>query len=230
MRRSTYFIRLCKNLECNLRFPAPDNSGIGVVCPKCKTKTEIIHILNLDEEVVKFAPFKPTSNRTVVLLDNVRSSFNVGSIIRTADAVGIKKIYLAGITPSPLNHKVLKTSLGSEKTIEFESHPNSLTLAARLKELGYSLISLEHTEYSQSLFEAHSFHYQSSVCLIVGNEIVGVDPDLLKISDQVLSIPMLGIKKSLNVATAFGIAVYSLLMNESFYNNVTMRQDHEKRI
>ncbi|MDO9085919.1 MAG: RNA methyltransferase [Anaerolineaceae bacterium] len=206
-----YLIRQCKNNLCNFRYPAPANSGIGVNCPKCKYDTEIIHHINLTHtEISKNNVQKPGINLEIAL-DNIRSTFNVGAIFRSADGVGIKKLHLCGITPSPTNIKVLKTSLGSEKTMNYESHHNALTLVKNMKQKGYRIWALEITAYSHSIFDYEITNNSEPTLLVIGNEITGIDPDVLNECELHLHIPMVGIKNSLNVAIAFGIAVYSLV-------------------
>jgi len=207
---------------CNFRYPAPKNSGIGVNCPKCKSETLIIHEINLDhEEIFENDNFHPASNLEVVL-DNIRSTFNVGAILRSSDGVGVNKIHLCGITPAPTNPKVHKTSLGAEFTVNYESHPNTLSLIKCLKNKGYIIWALEKTSMSQSIFNYRISESSRPTILVVGNEIIGVDPDVLKECDAHLHIPMVGLKNSLNVAIAFGIAVYSLSKN-NFSSSLTLK-------
>ncbi|MBE0686199.1 MAG: RNA methyltransferase [Anaerolineaceae bacterium] len=156
------------------------------------------------------------------MLDNIRSTFNVGAILRSSDGVGIKKIHLCGITPSPTNPKVHKTSLGSEFTVNYESHPNTVSLIKRLKENGYIIWALEKTPMSQSIFNYKITESSHPTILVVGNEIAGIDPDVLKECDTHLHIPMKGLKNSLNVAIAFGIAVYSLSQS-NFSSSISLQ-------
>lgn len=220
MKKNNFLIRQCTNQECNFRFPAPDDSGIGINCPKCKTITEIIHQINLNNESSTSDSNRNQNLNCEVLLDNIRSTFNVGGIFRSADGVGIRKIHLCGITPSPKNIKVHKTSLGAENTVPYEIHPNAVTITHKLKQQGYRIWAIEKTDSSQSIFNFELNDQSDPTLLIVGNEIIGIDPDVLKLCDKHLHIPMLGLKNSLNVAIAFGIAVYSLTQN-FFINNFT---------
>lgn len=205
-----YLIRQCSNQNCNFRYPAPKNSGIGVNCPKCKSETQIIHEINLNHEEINNIKHSIPDNNLQVVLDNIRSTFNVGAIFRSSDGVGINRIYLCGITPAPSNSKVHKTSLGAEETVNYEVHPNALSLIKTLKNKGYVIWALEKTSKSQSIFDYQISTSSPPTILVVGNEITGVDPDILNECDAHLHIPMVGLKKSLNVAIAFGIAVYSL--------------------
>jgi tRNA G18 (ribose-2'-O)-methylase SpoU len=142
------------------------------------------------------------------LLDNLRSVYNVGSIFRTADGAGIRHLHLCGITPPPDHPKIAKTALGAEKSVGWSQYKNGLETAVSLQQRGFQLWAIEETAQSDPLFTAAHPADNSPILLIVGNEIAGVDPEILALCDRVLHIPMAGHKKSLNVATAFGIAAY----------------------
>lgn len=142
-----------------------------------------------------------------VALDNIRSAQNVGSIIRTSNAFNIDKLFLCGITPTPSNSKVLKTSLGAEKSVKWKYSKNIKFEIEKLKNKGVQIVSLEQTEKS---IDIDTFKIKKDICLIVGNEMSGVSDEILKISDQHINIPMKGAKESLNVSVAFGIAVYDI--------------------
>ncbi len=150
----------------------------------------------------------------IVILENVRSSFNVGAIFRTADAVGAEKIYLCGITPAPadkfgrVNSEIAKVALGSEKYLNWEKIGSVLSLAKKLRGAGYKILAVEQDKravpYSQFKIQYSKF------ALVVGNETVGLSKPVLKFVDKILEIPMRGRKESLNVAVAFGIVAYGL--------------------
>lgn len=213
MKNNLFLIRQCANKDCNFRFPSPNDSGIGINCPKCKTQTVIIHQIYLNTESnTEDINNKPAINCDV-LLDNIRSTFNVGAIFRSADGVGFNKIHLCGITPSPENNKVHKTALGSENTITYFKHANGYELVKDFKNKGYRIWAIEKTNQAQSIFDYELKINDVPTLLIVGNEIIGIDPDILELCDAHLYIPMVGIKNSLNVAIAFGIAAYSLTRN-----------------
>jgi tRNA G18 (ribose-2'-O)-methylase SpoU len=154
--------------------------------------------------------------RLEALLDNIRSAWNVGAIFRTADCLGVDKLYLCGITPTPENESVQKTSLGAESSVKWEYARNALLVAERLKAEGVRLWALEQDARSNPLgktdAEANRETNQRMV-LIVGNEVTGVDPALLDLCERIVHIPMRGSKRSLNVEVAFGVAV-SALVNE----------------
>jgi len=124
----------------------------------------------------------------------------------------VNKIHLCGTTPTPEHPKMAKTGLGAEIQIPWQYHRNGLDLVKNLQSQGVRVIALEAAPQSVSLFSARTFPHPSwsSTLLVIGNEISGVDPLILETADVVLSIPMRGVKSSLNVAVAFGIAVYTI--------------------
>jgi 23S rRNA (guanosine2251-2'-O)-methyltransferase len=144
----------------------------------------------------------------IVILDNLRSALNVGSIIRTCDALGIGEVYFCGITPEITNPKVKKTSLGAEKSIIATHFSRTQDAISSIKSSDMQIVSLEVTNNASDVsgyVPAHNF------ALIVGNEVSGIGNEILELSDKVVMIPMKGHKESLNVSTAFGIAAYVLL-------------------
>lgn len=151
-----------------------------------------------------------------VILDNIRSAYNVGSILRTAEGFGINKIILGGITPTPLNTKTLKTSLGTEKNISWEYCKNCISYLSNHASGSYTVIGLENCRQAKPIWEVNHFHLKKRIVLIIGNENFGIDPELLDLCDLIVNIPMTGEKKSFNVATAFGIAAFFLLNRNNF--------------
>jgi tRNA G18 (ribose-2'-O)-methylase SpoU len=147
----------------------------------------------------------------MVLLENVRSLWNVGSILRTSDAAGFKKVYLTGITGCPPRKEIAKTSLGAENYISWHYFAESGEILRALKENGVSIVGLEYTEDSVSLSTALGLgRLKTPLCLIVGNEESGILPETLEYCDLVCHLPMRGTKTSLNVAVAYGIAAYAI--------------------
>lgn len=142
------------------------------------------------------------------VLDNIRSLYNVGSIFRTADAVRLGKLYLTGITGCPPRKEIDKTALGAVETVPWEYRTDALSLIRELKEQGTHMVVLEHTSESVPYTQ---FKPRYPVCLIVGNEVFGVQDNLVDLADTALEIPMYGNKQSLNVTIAFGIVIYHLL-------------------
>jgi len=143
-----------------------------------------------------------------VVVDNVRSLFNVGSIFRSADGAGVHHLHLCGITPTPTNPKLAKTSLGAESTVAWTHYNNSLDCMAALHEAGYALWALEEDPTALSIFDAPL--PRRPLALVVGNEVTGIDPAWLAAADEIVALPMYGSKRSLNVATAFGAAAVLL--------------------
>jgi tRNA G18 (ribose-2'-O)-methylase SpoU len=143
-----------------------------------------------------------------VLLDNVRSLYNVGAFFRTADAAALEKLYLCGITGRPPKRAITKTALGAEENVAWEHCDNPTGLATALRERGYEIAAVETAVHAVDLFE---WMPRFPVCLIFGHEVDGIRPELSALSDTHVRIPMLGVKHSLNVATAGGIVIYELL-------------------
>jgi 23S rRNA (guanosine2251-2'-O)-methyltransferase len=143
-----------------------------------------------------------------VLLDNIRSAFNVGSFFRTADAASIKRLLLCGITSHPPHKGVLKTALGAEETVPWEYRENPVEAAILLRQRGYELAVIETGVHSVDLFD---WAPRFPVCVVFGNELDGVGRELVAVCDTHVRLPMLGLKHSLNVSTAGGIVIYELL-------------------
>jgi 23S rRNA (guanosine2251-2'-O)-methyltransferase len=146
-----------------------------------------------------------------ILLDNVRSIYNVGSVFRTADGCGISKIILCGITATPEHPKLKKTSLGAEESVKYEYFKDSIEAVKHFKKEGFTIISVELTPSS---VDFRSVNYSNNTVLIFGHEVTGVSTEILELSDSIIQIPMVGIKESLNVATTVGIIAYNA-MNDS---------------
>lgn len=153
------------------------------------------------------------SNIIYLVLDNIRSGENVGSVFRTADAVGVTKIYLCGITPIPPHPKIAKSALGAEVNVAWEYHKQTWRLLKKLRDDGLSLVALEQAKNSENIFR-HKPLKNKNIALIVGNEVHGLSKKILSLADKIVEIPMCGKKESLNVAVATGIALYQLRENE----------------
>lgn len=143
-----------------------------------------------------------------VLLDSIRSSYNVGSIFRTSDGVMIEKIFLCGYTPTPENKDVLKTALGSQESVQWEYVKDPKEVIEKLKSEGVKISALELTEKSTDYAKVNPAGFP--FCLILGNEISGVSQDLLDMCDFTIEIPQYGIKQSLNVGVAYGVSIFEL--------------------
>lgn len=146
-----------------------------------------------------------------IVLDNIRSLNNVGSAFRTADAFRINKIYLCGITGTPPHRDIQKTALGATESVEWEYSLNTVEAIEKLKAQGYQICALEQVDRSVML---HDFAPEKGkkYALVFGNEVFGVEEDVLKNCDTVLEIPQLGTKHSLNISVCLGIAVWDLMV------------------
>ncbi len=149
-----------------------------------------------------------------LLLHDIRSTHNVGAIFRTADATGVKKIYVSGITPAPIDRfgrarpDISKASLGAEKTVEWESISDVKDLIKNLKKEKFQIVAVEQDKRSLDYRELKK---KENILIIVGNEVDGVDKEVLDLCDEIVEIPMLGKKESLNVSVATGVVLYSLI-------------------
>ncbi len=155
----------------------------------------------------KPSPAELTVIPVSLVIDNIRSLHNVGALFRTADAVRLEHLYLCGITGIPPRDEIRKTSLGAEESVSWSYHESATEIAARLRQKGYQIVCLEQTTDSRS-YRAASYHFP--LALIIGHEFNGVQNDLVRLSDLGIEIPMNGIKHSLNVSVAFGVAVYEI--------------------
>lgn len=215
---SFYQIRQCENAACGLRYPLTEAHPFGERCPLCLGATHMVlqRDLTADKKFIPDQPVAPQNRKIEALLDNVRSAWNVGAIFRTADAFGISKLHLCGITPTPENPSVAKTALGAHKSVGWVASKNAVVTAQALKAAGARLWALEQDERAVSttdFFTESQIRTDSNpIVLIVGNEVTGVDPGLLDLCDKILYIPMHGEKRSLNVEVAFGVCISRLVL------------------
>ena len=147
-------------------------------------------------------------NSLIVVCHNIRSAYNIGSIFRTADGAGAAKVYLTGYTPAPSHPGISKTALGAEKIVAWEKFAKLDVAIEKLKKEKFEIIALEQSKKSVPL---DSFKSKKNIALILGNEVRGLSPAVLRKCDKIIEIPMRGGKESLNVSVAFGIAVYTIL-------------------
>ena len=214
----------CPNPACKFVFEILDErQGKNGPCPACGQvitfrSLEILlaierqHALlqerrtavNAHEQTGATAPF-------TALLEDIRSLWNVGSMFRTADGAGFSKLYLCGITGTPPNKALAKTSLGAEEHVHWEHANHALEVLPRLIEQGAQIVALERTAESIDLDLAlEQGSIRAPLCLVVGNEVAGVSVETLRQASVVCHLPMHGLKTSLNVAVAFGIAAYRI--------------------
>lgn len=143
----------------------------------------------------------------VVVAHNLRSLHNVGAIFRTADGCGASRVYLTGYTGTPPRDMISKTALGAELAVPWEYHRQVIPLLRKLRKAGYQVLALECAPNAASLPE---FRPKYPVALVVGNEVTGLSPAILRAAHRTIAIPMLGVKASYNVSVAAGMALYAL--------------------
>jgi 23S rRNA (guanosine2251-2'-O)-methyltransferase len=157
------------------------------------------------------AEFKRSEKiRVVAVLENIRSAYNVGSVFRTADAFLIEAIYLTGYTPVPPHKEIKKTALGAEDTVDFTHFGNAALAVEALKAMGYSVYAVEQVENSISL-EKFAAGDNEKIAVIFGNEVSGVEAATIALCDGCIEIPQLGMKHSLNIATAAGVVLWEII-------------------
>ena len=154
-----------------------------------------------------------------LLLDNVRSMYNVGAFFRTADGAGIERLYLSGITPPPQKRGVAKTALGAEQTVSWERTDDPAGLLRDLAARGHQIAAIETSVHSVDLFD---WRPAFPVCLVFGHEVDGIQPEIVRLCEVHIRIPMLGTKHSLNVATAAGVVMYELLRKYRALNRTAL--------
>jgi tRNA G18 (ribose-2'-O)-methylase SpoU len=151
-------------------------------------------------------------NKVVVVLENIRSMQNVGSVFRTADAFLIEAIYLVGFTPQPPHRDIHKTALGATETVNWKYFENTADAIIELKTTGYKIIGIEQAEGSILLHEYIKAE-DEKIALIFGNEAMGVEEETLKLCDGCIEIPQLGMKHSLNISVAAGVVLWEMVRN-----------------
>ena len=159
----------------------------------------------LSVEEFKNAPKTPL----IIILDNIRSLNNIGSVFRTCDAFLISKVYLCGITAKPPHKDIHKTALGSTESVEWEYVKNTMELVQRLKEQGIKVISIEQAQNAIVLSD-FSPQANANYAIVFGNEVKGVSQEVVSASDHVIEIPQYGTKHSLNISVSCGVVVWDL--------------------
>ncbi len=162
----------------------------------------------LEENLAESPPSK--LSQVKVILHNIRSLHNVGSMFRSSDAFGISELILSGYTPHPPRPEINKTAIGAEEFVSWSGSNDVELLCSNLKKDGYVLVGLEQTDQSILLpdFDAKAY---PKLCLIMGNEVTGIDDDIIPYIDHFITIPQFGQKHSLNVSVAAGVMLYALL-------------------
>lgn len=174
-------------------------------------------ILNCELNRVTNEEFKKIPKTPILLIaDNIRSLNNIGSLFRTADAFAIEKIYLCGITATPPNREIHKTALGAELTVEWEYFENSLEAAQKALADGYLLTAVEQVE-GAAMLNDFKIDHNCKYAIVMGNEVDGVNQDIVNICNLAIEIPQVGTKHSLNVSVAAGVVIWGLF--EQYKNN-----------
>lgn len=205
-----YRARKCTSPECGLRFPVEQGSPLGARCPRCGSGTELVDEPYRTQGVEQRDDVRPWLH-VEVLVDNVRSLRNVGAMFRTADGSGVRHMYLGGVTPTPDHPKLAKTALGAQASVPWSHHPDAALLASELESRGHALWAIEGGPGSISLFDPHlAVPIDRPLVVVVGHEVSGIDPRIVRVCKRVIHIPMLGIKTSLNVSVALGVVAYML--------------------
>ncbi|MEO9894020.1 RNA methyltransferase [Aurantibacter sp.] len=168
-----------------------------------KLKNEELDRLTTDEfKLVEKSPI-------VIVLDNIRSLNNIGSVFRTADAFLVEKIYLCGITATPPHKDIRKTALGATDSVAWEYAENSIDLVTNLKSSNYHVLAVEQAENATFLNKLE-IDRSKRYALIFGNEVKGVQQEVVDVSDEVLEIPQFGTKHSLNISVSVGVTVWDV--------------------
>lgn len=166
-----------------------------------KLKTDELNRLTLDEFK------KQDKNKVLVVLDNVRSLNNVGSAFRTSDAFNVEKIFLCGITGKPPHRDIHKTALGATDSVTWEYEESTLELVHKLKLEGYVIVAIEQADDSMFLND-FIVQKEGKYCFIFGNEVFGVDDNVMQEIDMCLEVPQWGTKHSLNVSVTIGVVLW----------------------
>ncbi len=169
-------------------------------------KLKVEELGRISVEQFKQAPKVPVT----VVLDNVRSGLNVGSVFRTSDAFRIEKIYLCGITAKPPNKEINKTALGATDSVDWEYFANTLKAVEQLKQNGYKILAIEQTENSVMLQDLQVSPGEK-YALIFGNEVKGIEQAVIDLADLAVEIPQFGTKHSLNISVSAGIVIWEVV-------------------
>ena len=160
--------------------------------------------------------FKRSEKTPVIaVLENIRSAYNVGSVFRTADAFLLEAIYITGYTCVPPHKEIKKTALGAEDSVDWKHFANAADAILALKENGYKVFAVEQAVNSLQLQQA-SFSANEKIAVIFGNEVTGVEQSTIEQCDGCIEIPQLGMKHSLNIATAAGVVLWEIIRTRMF--------------
>ncbi|MEM7230562.1 MAG: TrmH family RNA methyltransferase [Planctomycetota bacterium] len=202
----------CPSERCSAVFEVQEiRLGRNIYCLECGTRMTA-KAVEVDPRLESLPASRDGSSGDgvarlpfAVVLDNIRSLWNVGSMFRTADACAVERLFLTGITGTPPAPRLTKTALGAEESVQWDYERDPHCALDTLHAEGYELVALERSERAEPI---DTFKWPTRVGLVVGNEVSGVAPSLLEKCQHVVGIPMSGSKESLNVAVAFGIAAH----------------------
>jgi tRNA G18 (ribose-2'-O)-methylase SpoU len=165
---------------------------------------------NSELERLEIAEFKTAEKSPIIIiLDNIRSLNNIGSVFRTSDAFLIEKIYLCGITAQPPHNDIRKTALGSTETVDWDYVENTLALVEKLKSEGTKIVSIEQAE-NATMLNNFTPEVNTKYAFIFGNEVKGVSQNVVNVSDIVIEIPQYGTKHSLNISVSCGVVIWDV--------------------
>lgn len=203
----------CPNPDCrsDIRLP-PDMLGKNHPCPSCGQVITVVPVAvreRAQAERVRAGSEEVERDTmpVIVILENIRSLWNVGSIFRTSDAAGVDEIVLAGYTGRPPRDEITKTALGAEQVVPWREAATAFDAIEELRGRGTCIVALEHTKESVPLAEAE---LKFPCALVLGNEVAGLTEEVIRAADLVCHLPMHGLKSSLNVAVAAGVALYEI--------------------
>ena len=187
--------------------------------------------LSMDELNRKtVAEFKRSVKTPVIaVIENVRSAYNVGSLFRTADAFLLEAIYITGYTAQPPHKEIKKTALGAEDSVDWKYFPNATEAIADLKSLGYKVYAVEQVQNSLSL-EKVAFAPDEKISVVFGNEVSGVEQETILQCDGCIEIPQLGMKHSLNIATAAGVVLWEIIRTRMSNNGLESLEGLERLV
>jgi 23S rRNA (guanosine2251-2'-O)-methyltransferase len=152
----------------------------------------------------------------VIILDNIRSQNNIGSVFRSGDAFRIEALYLCGITATPPHREIHKSALGSTESVHWKYFPSALDAIHEVKKMGYKIYAVEQTDKTVML-DAFIPEFSTGMGIIFGNEVTGIDEKVIAKADECIEIPQFGTKHSLNISVAAGIVIWDIVMKYRNY-------------
>lgn len=193
-------------ISANIKFQIPNSKSENHITFAAMRKLSMDELNRKSVEEFRQSDKMPV----IAVLENIRSAYNVGSVFRTADAFLLEAIYITGYTAKPPHKEIKKTALGAEDTVEWHYFENAESAILQLHELGYKVYAVEQVENSISL-EKFVSNRNDKIAVIFGNEVSGVEQSTIEKSDGCIEIPQLGMKHSLNIATAAGVVLWELV-------------------